>query len=131
MWILLCGQDQTFGIKMSWENIPDDILFMVCENLTYKDVGALSSVCKSWNSICKNLPNAVWKMLFMRYIKTNFGKEFSEISKAIHRKQSFKTNLLSFKDEFLRIYVSMKTSALPISKEQTLINRNHTLNIKL
>ena len=109
---------------MSWKNIPDDILFMVCENLAYKDVAALSSACKSWNSICTNLPNAVWKKVFMRYIETNFGKEFSEISKAINRKQSFRTNLLSFKDELMRIHVLIKASTQPISKVQTLLKRN-------
>ena len=109
---------------MCWQNIPDDILCMVCENVTYKDVASLSSVCKSWNSICNNLPNAVWKKIFMRYIKANFGKEFSEISKAIYRKQSFHTSLLSFKDELMRIFVSRKASTQQLSKEQTLLNRN-------
>ena len=111
-------------MKMSWKNIPDDILFMVCENLTYQDVATLSSVCKSWNSICTNLPNVVWKKVFMRYMKTNFGKEFSEISKEIQRKQNFRKNLLSFKDELMRIHDFIKASTLPISKVQTLLNRN-------
>ena len=114
---------------MSWVNLPEDILLIVCENLMPKDVISLSSVCKPWHRVCQN--NLLWKKLLLNYLRgnsyhydTGLTYKMNECPKGIKHKLRLNPSV-NFKEECIRISNAINSKTPPFMKANVLVNRNN------
>ena len=100
---------------MSWIDLPEDVLLLICEVVTLKDVAQISMVCRYWNHIL-NAQKILWKKFLAEYLQEKNTSE--NVKRGLNR-------LIELNDDiqWKKILKRLKYR-LPLIKGQVLLNQN-------
>ena len=102
---------------MSWSELTEDVLLMICEKVTLKDIAQISLVCKCWYRILSR-QKILWKKVLVKYLEEKNGSKV--VKSGLNRLREL-NNSVNWKEECIRI---ASKSRLPLIKGQVLLNRN-------
>ena len=76
---------------MSWIDLPEDVLLMICEKVSVKELSQISMVCKHWHYIL-NTQKTLWKKVLVEYLEEEIGTASFEVKLAMKRFKALNEN---------------------------------------